>query len=210
MRRFFIGLLLLVALAAVLDRVGAQAAERAVAERLQVDQQLAIQPTVSIQGVPFLTQLVAGNYEQVDVTVRDLGSAGVVHVARITAHLTGVEVPFGDVVRQDVDRVLVDRATADVVLDFGALNAFLADQSVRVSAAEGRRVHVSATVAGVEVDADVPITVEQDAVVLTLPGDAEVRLPLPDLPFGVRLEGVRVDDDGLVVTGAARGLVLRG
>jgi hypothetical protein len=46
--------------------------------------------------------------------------------------------------------------------------------------------------------------------VLTLPGDAEVRLPLPDLPFGVRLEGVRVDDDGLVVTGAARGLVLRG
>jgi hypothetical protein len=207
-RRFFISLLVLVALLAVLDRVGAKAAERAVAERLQVDQQLAVRPDVSISGVPFLTQLVSGDYDEVDVTVHDIGSAGVVHVARLTAHLTGVEVPFSDVIGQEVDRVPVERATADVVLDFGALNAFLADSSVKLSAAEGREVHVVATVGGVKVDADVPITVEQDGLLLTLPGDVDVRLPLPDLPFGVRLVGVRVGDEGLVVTGSARDLVL--
>ena len=200
-------LLLLVAVLAVLDRVGAEAAERAVAERLQEDQQLAVEPDVSIQGVPFLTQLATGDYEEVDVTVHDIGSAGVVHVARLTAHLTGVRVWFADVVRQDVDRVPVDEATADVVLDFSALNAFLADSSVRLSAGEGKQVRVRATVAGVEVDADVPVTVEEDALLLTLP-DTEVRLPLPDLPFGVRLEAVAVNDAGIVVTGSARKLVL--
>jgi hypothetical protein len=151
---------------------------------------------------------VSGDYQQVDVTVHDLGSAGVVHVARLTAHLKGVTVPLMQVVRQDVKRVPVERATAEVVLDFGALNAFLADASVRVSAAEGEQVHVVATVAGSEVDADVPIAIDRDALVLTLPGDHEVRLPLPDLPFGVRLEAIGVDGQGLVVTGSARNLVL--
>jgi hypothetical protein len=201
-------MLLLVALLAILDRVGAEAAERAVAERIQIDQQLAVRPDVSIHGFPFLTQLVSGDYDQVDITVHDLGAAGVVHVAKLTAHLTGVSVPLGQVIKQNVDRVPVDRATADVVLEFGALNDFLADQSVQVTAAEGQQVHVVATIAGQQVDADVPVSLDRDALVLSLPGDADIRLPLPELPFGVRLESVGVNEEGLVVTGSARDLVL--
>lgn len=208
MRRLVVVLIVLAALLAVLDRVGAEAADRAVAERIQAQEHLDVRPDVSIHGIPFLTQLVTGDYEQVDVTVRDVGSTGAVHVARVTAHLEGVSVPFADVIKQDVDRIPVDRATADVVLEFAALNDFLEGKSVEVSAAEGKQVHVVATVAGVDVDTDVPVTVEQDSLLLTLPGGSDVRLPLPELPFGIRLEGIRVDGDELVVTGSARDLVL--
>jgi hypothetical protein len=208
-RRLVVVLLVLVAVLAVLDRVGAKAAERAVAEQVQQDQQLAVRPDVSINGFPFMTQLVAGDYDEVDVTVHDIGAAGFVHVARLTAHLHGARVPLGDVINQDVDRIPVDRATAEVVIDFGALNEFLAGKSVRLSAAEGSKVHVAATVAGAEVDADVPVTIEPDALVLTLPGGVDVRLPMPDLPFGVRLQAVQVDGEGLVVTGSARDFALR-
>jgi hypothetical protein len=208
-RRLVVVLLLLVAVLAVLDRVGADAAERAVAERIQRDQGLAVRPDVSIHGFPFMTQLIAGDYDEVDVTVHELGTAGVVHVSRLTAHLFRTHVPFGDVVEQDVERIPVDRATADVVVDFGALNDFLAGRQVTLSAADGRQVHVEATVAGAEVSTDVAVTVERTALLLSLPGGAEVRMPLPQLPFGVRLESVGVEHDGLVVTGSARDLVLR-
>lgn len=208
-RRLVVVLLVLVALAAVLDRVAVAVAERTVADRIRQDQGLGGRPDVTIHGFPFLTQLVSGDYDDVDLTVRNLGGVGVIRVDRLTAHLTGTHVAFGDVVRRDVDRVPIDRAVADVVVDVGDVNRYLSGKDVRVTATEGRKVHVTATVAGVEIDTDVPITLASGGLVLSLPGGTQVRLPLPDLPFGVRLESVAVEDGQIVVTGSARDLVLR-
>jgi hypothetical protein len=208
-RRLVVVLLLLVAVAAVLDRVAVAAAERTVADRIRQDQGLGGRPDVTIHGFPFLTQLVSGDYDDVDLTVRNLGGTGVIRVERLTAHLTGTHVAFGDVVRRDVDRVPIDRAVADVVVGIGDVNSFLSRDDVRITAAEGRKVHVAATVAGVEIDADVPVTVDSGDLLLSLPGGTQIRLPLPDLPFGVRLESVAVSDGQIVVTGSARDLVLR-
>lgn len=69
-------LLVLLVLVGVADRVGAHYAETLIAER--ISQQLAkrqIQsspPEVTITGYPFLTQVLAGNYSEIQVDLRDV------------------------------------------------------------------------------------------------------------------------------------------
>ena len=208
MRRLVVTLLVLVAVLVVVDRVAVSAAQRDVARRLQVEQHLAHRPDVSIRGFPFLTQMVAGRYDEVDVTVRGL-HAGPLAVTRLVAHLHGVHVSIGDVVRQHVSRVPIDRASAEVVLSFGDLNAFLARDSARISA-HGGEVQLAATFSGLHLDVAVPVEIRGDALVLSVGGAVpDITIPLPGLPFGLRLESVQVGRNGLVVTGSASGLVLR-
>ena len=208
MRRWFISTLVLVALLVVADRVAAAAAEHDVAKRIAADQNLDRDPDVSIRGFPFLTQLFGGRYDDVDVTVHGL-HAGELTIARLTAHLAGAHVSFGDVVHQRVTRVPVDHATADVLLTYGDLNAFLADEHVTLRAGQPGRVHVSANVAGQSASADVPVNVSASALSFDVAGGLHVDIPLPGLPFKTHLESVQVRQDGLLVTGSADGLVLR-
>src|SRR3954466_14222494 len=138
MRRLGLVLVLLVVLVAVADRARAFAAERAVAIRIQQDQSLAVRPDVSIPGIPFLTQLFDGHYERVDITVHDL-RRGSLDISRAVAHLHGVDVPFSDVVHQNVHRIVVDRATAEVDLDYADVNTLLSDKHLRLSEGAGGR-----------------------------------------------------------------------
>ncbi|MBV9292250.1 MAG: DUF2993 domain-containing protein [Frankiales bacterium] len=209
MRRLVVTLLVLFAVLVVADRLAVSAAQRDVAQRLQVEQHLDHRPDVSIRGFPFLTQLVGGRYDEVDVTVRGL-HAGPLAVSRVVAHLHGVHVSLGDVVRQHVSRVPIDRASAEVVLSFGDLNTFLLSrQSARISAAGGK-VHLSDDFGGLHVDLTLPIEVRGDAIVIRGSGPLpDLTIPSSGLPFHLRLDSVQVGRNGLVVTGSAAGLVLR-
>src|SRR5690606_1107694 len=70
-------LLILVALLVVADRAAAWAAERTVADK--VASELAdngidsAPPEVSIGGIPFLTQVGAGRFEEITLVLRDVG-----------------------------------------------------------------------------------------------------------------------------------------
>jgi hypothetical protein len=78
-RRFLVTLIVLVLIIggalAVLDRFGASYAERVISDR--VAQQVADQkatsakPDVTIEGVPFLTQVVKGRYQEIKIQLRD-------------------------------------------------------------------------------------------------------------------------------------------
>jgi len=207
-RRFGLVLVLIVGLVVLADRLGAIAAERVVAERIQDDQSLAVRPDVSITGFPFLTQMVNGRYERVDVKVHDL-RRGSLQVSRVVAHLYGVGVPFTDVVHQHVDRIVVDRATGEVDLDYADVNRLLSDKHLRLSEGAGGRVHVTASAGPATVDGDFPLTVQGSAVVIALPADISVQIPLPGMPFGITLKSAQADADGIVVRCATSGFVLR-
>jgi hypothetical protein len=208
-RRLLILVVVLAGLFVVVDRVAVVAAQRDVARRIQTDQGLRAAPQVAIHGFPFLTQLVAGRYDDVDVDLRNL-HAGALTVSRLTAHLHGVHVSFGDVLAQHVSRVPIDRATADVVLSFADLNRFLAGKGIRLAPAGHAAVRVTATVGGVSVHGDAQVSTRGDAVELTAGGSLPaVEIPLPGLPFKVHLKSVQVTQNGLVVSGSADGLVLR-
>jgi hypothetical protein len=207
-RRLGLVLVLVFGLLVLADRLSALAAQRVVAQRIQQDQTLAVRPDVSITGFPFLTQLVWGRYHRVDVTVRDL-RRGSVDVARVVAHLYGVGLPFTDVVHQHVDRLVVDRATGEVDIDYSAVNRMLSDKHLQLSDGAAGQVHVTASAGATAVDADFPLTVHRSAVVVALPTDISVQIPLPAMPFGITLESARATPDGIVVRCATSAFVLR-
>jgi len=91
------GLLILLIVVAVLlvaaDRIAVVVAERKVASRVQSSQNLATAPSVTIEGFPFLTQVVANHYPKVKLAARGLtvGDSGKrVTVGSLTAQLGGV------------------------------------------------------------------------------------------------------------------------
>ena len=208
MRRLVLVVALLVGLLALADRLGAFAAERVVAMRMQSDQSLAVRPDVTIDGFPFLTQMVRGRYDRVDVSVRDL-RRGSLDISEVVAHLTGVDVPFSRVIRQHVNRISVQHANAEIDLTYGSVDNLLSGKHLRLSKGTGGHVHVTATAGPVRVDGDFPLTVQGSAVVIGLPAGASVQIPLPDMPFGITLQSARAGDEGIVVRCSASGFTIR-
>ena len=225
-------IVLLVLLVAA-DRVGAAVAERVLAEELQRSGGFASRPDVEVRGVPFLTQVLAGRYDRVDVVARDVDAGEVagtpVQVSRLSATLRGARVPLQDALDGTVTSVPVDRVDARVLLPFSVLQRST-DVGDLTVAPEGDRLRLrgSVEVFGQEVTGSAlsRLTVEDGAVVVTaesvdvgndlandLLGRAvedrfDVRVPLRGLPYGLEVQAVRVQPDGLAVTARGADTVL--
>lgn len=81
----------------IADRVAVGFAEDEVAQRLKTGEGLTDTPSVSIKGFPFLTQVVDGELDEVEVGIKDYGAtatgtgnAETVRIADIEAKMTGV------------------------------------------------------------------------------------------------------------------------
>ena len=136
------------------------AAERAVTSRLETELRAeASAADVDVVSQPFLTQAARGRYEQVDVELLGLRARSPqgddVVVRRLDATLRDVEAPLGDVVRDQLDVLVVGEATGRLEISDDALTAALA---ARLDGA-----------------ADVDLTAEEGAL--------RVTLGLPDLPL---------------------------
>lgn len=179
MKRLVWSVVLIVALLAVLDRVAFYSAQHDVAQRLQADARLHEAPAVHIHGYPFLTQLVGGEFDDIDVVMHGLDSNGV-RIDRLTVHVQGAHVSIGDVISQDRSRIRIDHATADLLITNAAL----------------RNPHLT----GVSVAGG-------DTVVLRTAG-GNLPVKLTGLPFGIRLTSAKTTQTGVEVTGLAKGLTL--
>jgi hypothetical protein len=211
-RRLVVLAVVLVGLLVVVDRVAVALAQRDVARRIQVAQHLESRPDVHIGGFPLLTQVVRGRYDDVEVTLRNL-SAGPLRVDRLRTHLFGARVPLGDVVQQRVGTIPTERATAEVLLRYDDVERLLSTDHIQLSEGNGGRLHVEASVdvagAGLAAGADVPVVVQNGTVVFQGPAGVQLRVPLPGLPFHLRLKTAKATQDGIVIGGSADGLVLR-
>jgi hypothetical protein len=93
MRKLLIGLLVLLALVVVVDRVALAVAESQAATRLQRSENLSSKPSVSITGFPFLTQLIRRQFRHVDIRADGLviqHGGKSVRVSSLTAELDRV------------------------------------------------------------------------------------------------------------------------
>lgn len=212
MRRLILSVVLIVGVVALADRVAAFAAERTVALRIQQDQSLAVRPTVTVAGFPFLTQLFRGRYDRVDVSVHDLRRGGL-HIDKVVAHLRDVDVPFSSVLHQNVKRIVVTSATGEVDLDYTDVDQLLGSKHLRLSDGAGGKVHVAASAsvggAGLHIDGDFPLTVQDSALVIVLPGGQSVQIALPTLPFGIKLRSAAATAGGIVIRCSTSGFILR-
>src|SRR5215467_7109651 len=89
MRKLLIALAILVVLLIAIDRIWLVLAEDQIASRIATAYNLPADPGVSITGFPFLTQVLTGNYQQIDVTADQVQANGAT-LHDLNVHLTGV------------------------------------------------------------------------------------------------------------------------
>ena len=211
----------------VVDRVGVGIAEDRVAEQLADRGQLAGTPDVEITGFPFLTQAVSGRYSDVRIhlTAEELGQpAG----TRADVSLQGVHVPLSDALSGSVREVPVDHLDGTATVSYALLAQQLGGDTALARQGDGLRVTRTVEVLGRTVPLTAVGTVSldgQDLVVDVEDAEAagvdvpdvlvdrasdllDLRYPV-ELPFGLRLTGLRPADDGVDVTAEATGTVLR-
>jgi len=228
-RGLLILLVVLGCLLVVADRVAVAVAEDRVADRIAEQGGLSGPPEVDIAGTPFLTQALAGRYDEVRIT---LGAADLGQPEGTGADVTlrGVEVPLSDVLAGSVQQVPVDRLDGTATLSYGLLSAQLGGDTrleregdglrvTRTVELLGRQVPLTAsgdvTVEGsdlvVDVDEASGAGVDLPGVVVERAGDLlDLRYTVPPLPFGLQFTDVRPADDGVVVDVEATGTVIGG
>src|SRR4051812_27482500 len=113
MRRFAIVLLVLLLLALVVDRGAAYAAASMAGTALRDDLHLNEKPGVAVHGWPFLTQVAAGRYDDIQITAHGVDVSELPGLS-VDVRLLGAHIPAGDVIHRRLDAVPVDRVQGSV------------------------------------------------------------------------------------------------
>ncbi len=229
MRFLLVFALLLGGLVVAADRGAEAVAEDRVARLVAERGGLAGEPAVEIGDFPFLSQAVAGRYDDVRIsaTGADLGQP---EGTRADVSLRGVQVALSDVLSGSVQEVPVQGIDGTVTLPYALLADELGAGTTVTRDGDGLRVQRTVEVAGVSLPLTARGTVSLDGDTLVVDvgevsgagvdvpsflveqvSDAlDVRYPIPELPFGLQVTGVEPADDGAQVRVEAVDTVLRG
>ncbi len=213
----------------VLDRVSAHYAEQRIAQ--QITTQLAAHditsqpPDVTITGFPFLTQVVAGKYDDIEVDLRDL-RGGAVPLPLLTVHAYDVRASLSGL-RDGTEKPVADRVTGMGTLSYADVVAAAGLSSITLSG-DGNLLHINGLIpiAG-ELHGSAKVTVidgkvrlqviELTAANLIPAAQALVdqyksklarTFTLPALPFNLKLESVTPAPGGLQIGVSAKDVVL--
>jgi len=220
----FLALSLAVALA---DRVCVGFAERKAAEYLS--EPFALPPTVRLHGTPFLTQALRGRYGDIEVSGSGL-RIGEMAGATLNAHLYNAILPLRELLGGRTTSLPCEHVDGRIVLPYGELARISRIPGLTLSYEKGRLVASAAVpVPGVSqlarVSGDARLTVVGGAVWLRVRGlsvagislpslvvrqllpSLNVPIPLPPLPYGLRLDELRPVAAGLLVCGSAQDVV---
>jgi hypothetical protein len=236
-------LLLLVGLLAAADRLAAYAAERSVAA--QTKKELAArdittpsEPTVTVGGFPFLTQVARGKYDRITIHLDRPTSQGVT-LDTLDVVATGVNAPTSTLVN-GTGTVTADDVTGTAVLNWAAVNKLMntsgfGGTSATASALPDGEVQVRVPVSLGDVSTTVVATGTlkvDDAVVHlnitkveteggTIPPvisrligsikqSLSVDVRIPQLPYNLKVRSVTAAPQGLSVTANAVNVPISG
>ncbi|WP_188195438.1 LmeA family phospholipid-binding protein [Nonomuraea sp. SYSU D8015] len=221
MRKLIVFLIVLVVLLVAVDRVAAAGVERDLANRIAAAADLKSTPTVTIEGIPFLTQALSGRYPEVRF---DLGTFtyGDVPVRNLRGAAYDVRAPLADVL-QNRPTARAGRVTISGTLTRATIDQY-APQGVKIGG-NGQRLtasgEVMAGVQKVKFNAEMRVEVADGAIRL----QAEKIEGLPDqfarlasftipfkgkLPFDVKVTGVKSVAGGLEFSAEASDVPIRG
>jgi len=224
----------LVLAAGVADAVARRLAERELAAQIRSSQQLPAPPEVTIRGWPFLTQVLAGRYQQIDVRIQQFPVQQGVRVQGLDAQLRGVRVGLGELLRGSVQEIPVGAVQAAGRVGLQDLADAVQRQlpgvleNVSLTPRGNGTLLVTGTYTGfggpLPVRGEVRLSVDGGQLRLAVRPESLTSVPepfrteivrlltvsvdLPDLPFGLRVLGVDVDADGVVLRVGGTGVVL--
>jgi DUF2993 family protein len=220
MRKLLIALVILVVLFIAIDRIGVVLAEDQIASRIATTYNLPTDPGVSITGFPFLTQVVTGNYQQIDVTADQVQADGAT-LHDLNVHLTGVHATISQLLGSGTSTVTADRAAGSALVGWATVGQRL-PRGFRITP-DGKSLMVSGKLSyhGLEVPVtgSVALGVSGSGITVTpenvsLPGGISLPVssvsqlrfvvPLGNLPLHLHLTSVQVTPGGLRIGAAAR------
>lgn len=210
------------------DRVAGLIADKAADHGVQSDRP----PDVDITGFPFLTQVVGGHYQQIDIHLTDL-SSGDLTLPRLEIRAMEVTAALSDVMSGN-GPIVAGRMEADGHISYDSLTATLEEAtSAKVTPQGDGLLEVSATVEvmGQQIPVTGSATVSFDGTLLQVvgenftaegvelpPGGQEVldamaqnfsrEIPVPSLPYDLTLEDLRLEADSIVLSASAQNVPL--
>lgn len=120
MRKLLVFLIVLIVLLAVVDRVAVAGVQRDLSNRISAAADLSGTPTVTIEGIPFLTQAVAGRYPEVRFNLGTLNLTGV-PIKNLNGVAYNVTAPLTDVIQNTADiraeRLIVKGTVSSETID---------------------------------------------------------------------------------------------
>ena len=217
LRRLLIVLVLLFGIFVAADRLAVRFAEDQAASKIQSSRGLAQKPSVTIEGFPFLTQLVGSKLDEIKVHANDVKDAkSKVQLASLDADLTGVKIS------SDYSSAVADQATGTVLITYESLNEALPGGTSVVYGGTPGKVNVTTELGGQKVHGTADISVVGgDSVGLNhlQTGNALLDLgasifapsvPVSGLPSGLKLDSVQSGPDGVTVAVSGTGVSLNG
>ncbi|MEU7903162.1 DUF2993 domain-containing protein [Actinoplanes sp. NPDC049118] len=232
-------IVLILGLLFVADRVGKSFAEQLIADRvvsqLTAQDATAQEPDVTVEGVPFLTQVLSGRYQEIRIVLNDFsGPAGNgkkidmkvldIRAEDVTASLDTIRSGTGDIVANTV--------TGAGTITYANLADLIGREGLTLSERDGKLVGtapikalgqtfnasgtaniavndgvVNVTFADVTAEGmpDIPLV---RAIVDSFVKQISVDLKVPALPLGMKVQKVEPTPEGLVVTAGANDVPL--
>ncbi|MBF8186798.1 DUF2993 domain-containing protein [Nonomuraea sp. K274] len=221
MRKLIVFLIVLVVLLVAVDRVAAAGVERDLANRIAAASDLSGTPTVTIEGIPFLTQAVSGRYPEVRFDLGTLTYGGV-PVENLRGAAYDVTAPLADVL-QNRPNVEAGRVTVSGTLTRATIDKF-APRGVKIGG-NGQRLTASGEVMvganKVEFNAELRVEVADGGIRLQaekiegvpdqLAQFASYTIPFKGgLPFDVKVTRVKSVAEGLEFSAEASDVPIRG
>jgi hypothetical protein len=220
MRKLLIAVIVIVVLLVAADRVAAVVADRQIASRVETSYHLPSKPSVSVQGFPFLTQVAAGSYHEIDLSIGQLDSNGV-QVNNLVAHLMGVHAPVRDLVGGNSSGIMAAQVTGTGTVPLSSVQSRV-PQGVQLSQ-DGGALRMSGTVSylgvSVPVSAVASLGVSPSGITVTptrvslgsginapasaVSGQFRFTVPVTGLPLHLSVTSVSVTPAGVQVSVSA-------
>jgi hypothetical protein len=225
-----LGVVVVVVGLALLDRICAALAERRASEYLSVP--FGHPATVRVLGTPFLTQAIRGRYREVEVSGGGL-RVGDINGATLIATLRNVHLPTRQLLGGRTTELPCEHVEGRMMLAYSelarvaripGLSLYYRGDRLLASAAlpvpgfsqlariNGEAVLTQAGAGSVwlRINGVSVVGISLPSLVLNqLLPSLNVPIPLPELPYGLRIDELRPTDSGLLVCGSAEAVVFR-
>jgi hypothetical protein len=244
-RRLLITLIVLLIIlgiaAVVLDRVGASIAERMISDKVaeQVANQKATsdKPDVTVEGVPFLTQVLRGNYQEIKIELKNFagpaGNGKTIQLPVLDIRAKNVKAPL-DTLRTGNGDIVATTVTGAGTIGYAALTQLIGQKGLTLSEKNGKLVAAAPVTAlgqTFNVSGEANLAVVNGVVQVRfahvtaagLPDVPLVRnlidsyaqrlaldLKVPALPLKLTVQKVQPTPAGLVVTAGANNVSFNG
>jgi hypothetical protein len=203
-RYVLIALVLLLVLLVIADRVSVAYAENRMAQQIQ-SQGLSSKPHVSIEGFPFLTQVLARDLHNVNITASSVVTEGSLNINNLVAHLQGIHL------NSSYNSGTVDHLSGTALISFGDLFGGQGGPSATVTAVHGNEVALKmdldivsgtavARVTQVGTDKIHVQVISASGIPLSLLGPlADFTITVPNLPLNMDVQSVSVSGQGVLI-----------